>query len=82
MIETPHDAVECLALIEQVRAMGYLHHFDWGCKAGVHVGWAIIEAEDERQARMVVPSLVSGKARVTPIVHFGPEQARPLHTTE
>jgi hypothetical protein len=79
MIETPHDSAECLSLVTQVRAMGYLHHFEWGCKAGVHTGWAIIEAEDEKQARLAVPPLVSGKARVTRIQQFRPEDVEPLH---
>jgi hypothetical protein len=47
LIETPHTDQDCHRLVEQVYAMGYLYHFDWGCMAGVHCGWAIIEAENE-----------------------------------
>ena len=36
LIETPHTALDCLMLVDQVYAMGYLHHFDWGCPEGVH----------------------------------------------
>jgi hypothetical protein len=64
LIETPHEAQECLALLKQVNAQGYLTHFDWGCGARVHTGWAIIEAEDENQARLAVPPLVRNRARV------------------
>ncbi len=64
LIETPHTAQDCKLLIDQVYAMGYLYHFDWGCMDGVHSGWAIIEAENEAQARLAVPSIVRNKARV------------------
>lgn len=70
LIETPHTAQDCNLLIGQVYAMGYLHHFDWGCKDGVHSGWAIIEAENEAEARLAVPSIVRKKARVVRLVKF------------
>ena len=57
-------------LVDQVHAMGYLHHYDWGCEGGVHSGWAIIEAENEDDARLTVPSLVRRKARVIKVVKF------------
>ena len=68
---TPEDRVYWQSLIDQVYAMGYLNNFDWGCKSGVHSGWAIIEAEDENQARLAVPSFVRSKARVVKINKFG-----------
>lgn len=79
LIETPHVAQDCLMLVQQVRAMGYLHNFDWGCKAGEHCGWAIIEAENEAQARLAVPPLVRGKARVIKLTRFAAEDVQPLH---
>ena len=70
LIETPHQQEDCAHLIKQVHAAGYLVHFDWGCMAGVHSGWAIIEAENEAQARHAVPPLVRGQARVTKLNKF------------
>ncbi len=70
LIETPHTPQECQRLVDQVYAMGYLYHFDWGCNAGVHSGWAIIEAENEADARLAVPSLVRAKARVVQLNKF------------
>jgi hypothetical protein len=70
LIETPHREQDCVNLIQQVNAAGYLVHFDWGCMAGVHSGWAIIEAENEAQARLAVPPLVRGQARVTKLNKF------------
>jgi hypothetical protein len=77
LIETPHTDQDCHLLVEEIRAMGYLWHFDWGCMAGVHSGWAIIEAESEAQARLVVPPLVRTKARVVKLNKF--EDVKPLH---
>jgi hypothetical protein len=70
LIETPHTAQDCHMLVDQIYAMGYLHHFDWGCQDGVHSGWAIIEAENEAQARLAVPPIVRKKARVIKLVKF------------
>jgi hypothetical protein len=82
LIETPHTGAECVELLDQILAMGYLHHFDWGCKAGVHSGWAIIEAEDDRQARLAVPPLVREKARVVRVNKFEDEDVKSFHATE
>ena len=57
-------------LVDQVYAMGYLHNFEWGCEVGIHNGWAIIEAENEAQAMLAVPSLVRRKARVIKLNKF------------
>ena len=82
LIETPHSAENCLALIEEVHAQGYLSNFDWGCKAGVHTGWVIIEAENEAQARMAVPPLVRSQARVTRLNKFDVGDVASLHPAE
>jgi hypothetical protein len=79
LIETPHTAENCLALIEEVHAQGYLSNFDWGCRAGVHTGWIVIEAESEAQARMAVPPLVREQARVTHLNKFDVGEVASLH---
>jgi hypothetical protein len=79
LIESPHSAADCVLIVNQVHAMGYLHNFDWGCDAGVHCGWAILEADSEAEAAMAVPTLVRGEARVIPIVKYTPDQVRQTH---
>jgi hypothetical protein len=79
LIETPHEVEECTMLFSQLRAMGYLYHFDWGCQAGVHSGWAIIEAENAQQAQLAVPSLVRHKARVIKLNRFDPADENMTH---
>ena len=70
LIETPHTASECLDLIKLLNAEGYLRNFDWGCKAGIHSGWVIIDAENEAQARLAVPPLVRRRARIVKLNKF------------
>ena len=80
LLETPHTDSECIALLEQILAMGYLHQFDWGCEAGVHCGWAIIEAESESQARLAIPPLVREKVRIVKLNKFLDEDVKGLHS--
>jgi hypothetical protein len=82
LIETPHSDTDCKMLIDQVYAMGYLHHFDWGCMDGVHSGWAIIEAEDEAQARLAVPSFIRHKARVIKLYKYSGDPSEVAHMHE
>jgi hypothetical protein len=81
-IETPHTKQNCLDLVDEIHAQGYLANFDWGCRAGVHNGWAIIEAENEAQARLAVPPLVRGQARVTRLNKFSAADLALLHAEE
>ena len=79
LIESAHQARDCTLILQQIKAAGYLYHFDWGCKSGVHTGWAIIDAESEAQARLVVPPLLRSKARVIKLNKFDPEEVESTH---
>jgi len=79
LIETPHTQEDCLNLVKLIHAAGYLTHFDWGCMSGVHSGWAIIEAEDDAQAQLVVPPLVRRQARVVRLNKFEAAMLAGLH---
>jgi hypothetical protein len=81
LIETPHTTANCLMLINQLHSQGYLHNFEWGCSDGVHCGWAIVEAESEEQARMIVPSLIRKDAKVVRIIKFDLDEAGELHAS-
>jgi len=80
MIETPHEAVDCRMVLHQLHSQGYLYNFDWGCADGVHCGWAIVEAENGEQARMIVPSIIRKDARVVRVIKFDMDEAGKLHT--
>jgi hypothetical protein len=77
LIETPHEAADCHLLVEQISAMGYLHHFEWGCADGIHCGWAIIETDSLAHARQMVPWVVRNKARIIKLNKF--EDVDTLH---
>ena len=80
LIESPHLVQECDKALQATFAMGYLHNFDWGCKAGVHTGWVTIEAEDEKQAILVVPPFLRNKARAVKLVKFSPDLVKEMHS--
>jgi hypothetical protein len=79
LIETPHRAEDCIALVELLDARGYLTHFDWGCFGGVHTGWAIVHAANEAEARLAVPPLVRGEARIVKVTKIDAEMFAGLH---
>ncbi len=70
LIESPHTGKKCAQALETTFAAGYLHNFDWGCEAGVHVGYAIIESENEAQALLVVPPNLRSNARAIMLVKY------------
>jgi len=79
LIETPHRAQDCLSVVQLLHARGYLTHFDWGCESGVHTGWAVLEADSEAEARLVVPPLVRKQARVTKVSKLDSEALTQMH---
>jgi hypothetical protein len=80
LIETPHAATDCRMIINQLHSQGYLYNFEWGCADGVHCGWAIVEAENDQEAKMVVPSIVRKDARVVKIQKYDVNEAGEIHT--
>jgi hypothetical protein len=73
LVESPHTAHECKLAVKLVQSMGFLNNFDWGCKDGIHTGWAVIEAENAAQALGVVPVLMREKARAIKLSNFDSE---------
>jgi len=81
MIETSHTKEECLKSLDEM--MEYkpknLDKFQWGCSSGVHTGWAMTDANDETEARNILPPSMRAKARVTKVDIFTPEQIKSYH---
>ncbi|MBI3004223.1 MAG: hypothetical protein HYY49_02260 [Ignavibacteriales bacterium] len=75
LIISPHTGEDCAKVVKQVEAMGYITHFDWGCKDGDHTAWAIIEADGKAEALLSVPSSVRHTARAVKLVKFSPKDA-------
>jgi len=79
IVESNHDAEECLHVLELVVAHGYITHYDWGCEAGVHTGWAVIEADSEEEAIMSVPSSMRSRARAIRLTKYTPRMIERFH---
>lgn len=79
VIETNHDPEDCLHVLGQFAAYGHITHFEWGCESGICTGWAIIEAENEEEALLSVPSLLRKRSRAVKISRFTPEMIRSMH---
>ena len=81
LVVSNHSAEDCTIALQQVLAIGYLTHFDWGCKDGVHTGWAVIEAQDKAEAILSVPTFLRGQAQVVRLTKFKPEHIQAVHQT-
>ena len=82
LVISDHTAEDCNRALKEVLAIGYLTHFDWGCKDGVHTGWAILEADDKAEAMMSVPTFLRGQARIVQLTKFQAEKVQAMHVRE
>ena len=79
LVESTHSAKDCHHAVEQFIIHGHIINFDWGCEAGVHSSWAILEAENESQALLSVPSLLRSKALAVRLNKFTPKLIQAYH---
>jgi len=79
LVVSNHTGEDCIKALQETLAIGYLTHFEWGCKDGVHTGWAILEAENKAQAMMSVPTFLRPDAKVILLTQFDPERVRMMH---
>lgn len=58
LVITSHTPEECLAELNKISEKGekILAKFDWGCMHGEHIGYAVIEAKDEAEAKAMLPT--------------------------
>ena len=81
IVESPHTKEECLRALDEIIAKSpqTLDKFVWGCKAGDHTGYAIVEAENEAKVRGMLPSFLKDKMKVISVEKFTVEQIKSLH---
>ena len=81
LVVSPHTAEECLSALDDVAASekGALDKWYWGCMAGDHNGYEIVQAESEPQALKVVPESIRAKAKVMKLNKFTDEQVASFH---
>ncbi|HLF77172.1 MAG TPA: hypothetical protein VJB57_06725 [Dehalococcoidia bacterium] len=82
IVEIEHTPEDCVAALDSVVAMSkeLIGRFDWGCKAGAHTGWAVMEARDEATARMLLPTVARQSAKVVQLNKFTVEDVQSFHT--
>jgi hypothetical protein len=74
MICIPHESdhemcVRALHAIE--RYGGHLFtHAEWGCKAGVHCGWVVVELDNRDAAVQMVPPEFRAEAQIVELNRF------------
>jgi hypothetical protein len=80
-VESPHTAEECLRALDELLAKGpgILAGYEWGCMAGDHTGYAIVDGRSESEVRDNIPEFLRGKARIVKLNRFTPEQIREYH---
>ena len=81
LVISPHTAADCKDAVQQVLFAGYITHFDWGCLDGDHTGWVIIEAQNAKEALMVVPAKQRHTARAIRLTKFTAEDFEKTHHT-
>jgi hypothetical protein len=80
-IESKHTPEECLRALDEILEKGTdaLRKYEWGCMAGDHTGYAVVEAGNEPEAWENVPAFLRGKSRVVRLNRFTPEQIKSFH---
>jgi hypothetical protein len=79
LVISPHTERNCVRALKEINSIGYITHFEWGCKDGDHTGWVILEAENAKQALMVVPSVQRHTAKAVKLVKFSPQDIETMH---
>ena len=83
MIEVRHedDKLACEHSIAIFLNSGshFLTNADWGCMDGDHTGWLVLEAENAKQALMVVPAVQRHNAKAVKLVRFSPQDIEAMH---
>ena len=79
LIVSPHEADECLAVMDEVNRQKELAGWDWGCMAGNHTAYRIVRAVDENAALATVPENVRSKAQVYKIMKMTPSMLEKAH---
>jgi len=80
IVVSNHTSQDCVRALKEVLAIGYLTHFQWGCKDGVHTGWAVLEADTKDEAILSVPTFLRPSAQVVQLTQFHPESVAKMHT--
>jgi len=81
LVISPHTPEECLSTLDEVSSIskGALDKWYWGCMAGDHTGYEIVQAESETLALQAVPVDIRAKAHAMKLNRFSAEQVTSFH---
>lgn len=75
MIQSPHDPThaDCERFKQSMMQAGahFVANAEWGCADGNHTAWLIVEAENDQDARLIVPPVLRPRTTVTRLNRFG-----------
>ena len=82
LIEMTHEdehaaCVRALRTIEQYGSH-FLTHAEWGCAAGTHCGWLIVELDSRDEAMQMVPPEYRREVRIVELNRFTKEKIATL----
>jgi hypothetical protein len=82
MIESPHTPEQCLKALDEELEKGrdVLEKFDFGCKAGNHTAYAIVDVKTRDDALKFVPTFLQKSARILEVGKITPDMIRSFHT--
>ena len=60
-------------------APNYLKKMYFGCPFGVHIGWAVVDADNESAALDMLPSFLRNKAKAVKVSQYTPEMIKGFH---
>jgi hypothetical protein len=83
LITLPHTPEDCVPELDSIfgHSKELLHRFDWGCRAGEHVGWVVLEAADERTARTLLPANLRSRGSAHQLNKFSEEDMHSFHAS-
>jgi len=74
LIELTHadERTACVKALQALERHGshLVTHADWGCHAGVHCGWLIVELDSRTEATMIMPPEFRDDARIVELNRF------------
>ena len=80
-VEATHTEETCLTALDEIMAKDpkLLDKFVFGCRTGVHKGWAFIEAKSKDDILATLPKSMQNDTRVVEVGKFTPDQIKSFH---
>jgi len=80
MVEMPHTREQCMEALDEIaQNPELLAKTEWGCMAGNHNGWAVVEAPSESDIRNIAPAALRDQLQITEVQKLSAEQLKSMH---